>query len=124
MSAPSLTTQTPAKKAPISITKSAVTHIKELLAKRDKPSCGIALKIVTRGCSGYSYKIEYADKPPLGAIPVSQDGITVFVDSKGLLYLIGTTMDFIDSKLERGFKFINPNEDGRCGCGESFHLKN
>ena len=50
------------------------------------------------------------------------DNIKIFVDPKPSLFLIGTQMDYVEGELESGFKFVNPNEKGRCGCGESFHV--
>jgi iron-sulfur cluster assembly protein len=111
-----------AKKAPIAITKAATEQIKILLEKRGKPSVGIRVGIRTRGCSGHSYTLEYADTiDPMDEV-VEQDGIKVLIDPKAILFVLGTEMDFVEEALESGFKFQNPNEKGRCGCGESFHV--
>ena len=72
------------------------------------------------GCSGMSYFMEYAvEKNPLEEV-VEDKGVKIFVDSKAMLYLIGTEMDYNDGEFESGFTFRNPNETGRCGCGKSF----
>lgn len=106
----------------LSITSGAEKRILALIAKRGKPSLGIRIGVRTRGCSGYSYTIEYADEPkPLEEI-ISIPGYKVFVDPKAVLFLMGTQMDYVEEKLQSGFVFKNPNEKGRCGCGESFHV--
>ena len=106
----------------ITISEQAYARMSVLLAKRDKPAAGIKVKIATKGCSGLSYKIEYADsKDPLDTVVQCKD-IEVFIERKSLLFLIGTTMDYVEEELKSGFVFTNPNEKGRCGCGESFHV--
>jgi iron-sulfur cluster assembly protein len=106
----------------MSITQAAVGRIKELLDGRGKPSAGIRVGISSKGCSGMSYTLEFADQQELHDDVVKQDGITVFIDPKAIMFLIGTEMDFIEDGLQSGFVFNNPNEKGRCGCGESFHV--
>jgi iron-sulfur cluster assembly protein len=69
-----------------------------------------------------AYEMEFAqDKEPLDEV-VEEKGVKLFVDSKALMFLIGTEMDYVEDKLQSGFVFNNPNEKGRCGCGESFHV--
>ena len=106
----------------MSITPAAVGRIKELLDGRGKPSAGIRVGISSKGCSGMSYTLEFADQQELHDDVVKQDGITVFIDPKAIMFLIGTEMDFVEDGLQSGFVFNNPNEKGRCGCGESFHV--
>lgn len=106
----------------ITISDEAVTRIKELLSKRDKPSEGIRVGVRSRGCSGLSYTIEYADEINKFEDVVEKDGIRVIIDPKAVMFLLGTEMDFVEEKLKSGFTFRNPNEKGRCGCGESFHV--
>ncbi|MFV9875844.1 MAG: HesB/IscA family protein [Rickettsiales endosymbiont of Dermacentor nuttalli] len=110
------------KRAVISITDNAATQIKILLAKREKPSLGIRVKVKAGGCSGLAYDIEYVDDAELFEEKIEEKGVNVYVDPKAVIYLLGTTMDYIEEKLKSGFVFINPNEKGRCGCGESFHV--
>ena len=106
----------------LTITPKAATQVSGLLEKRGKPAAGIRIGVKTRGCSGMAYYIEYADeKGPYDEV-VEQHGVTVFVDPKATMFLLGTVMDYEETELESGFKFINPNEKGRCGCGESFHV--
>jgi len=111
----------PAAKA-LSITDAAAEHIKALLASREKESAGIRVGIRTRGCSGLSYTIEYADEIGKFDEVVEDKGVTVLIDPKAVMFLIGTEMDFKEEKFKSGFTFTNPNEKGRCGCGESFNV--
>jgi iron-sulfur cluster assembly protein len=104
------------------ISDTAAERIKELLASRGKPSAGIKVGIRTRGCSGLSYSIEYADKVEPHDEVVEEKGVKVLIDPKAVMFLIGTEMDFVEEKLKSGFAFKNPNEKGKCGCGESFHV--
>ncbi len=106
----------------ITISDAALSRIHQLLDKRGKPSAGIKVGIRTRGCSGLSYSIEYADEVSKFDDVVERDGIRVLIDPKAVMFLIGTEMDYVEEKLKSGFIFKNPNEKGRCGCGESFHV--
>jgi iron-sulfur cluster assembly protein len=76
----------------------------------------------TKGCSGLSYTLEYADDKAPSDEVVEAHGVRLLVDPKASLFLIGTEMDYEVEKLKSGFVFRNPNEKGRCGCGESFHV--
>lgn len=111
-----------ARPAPITITESAAEQVKALLDKRGKPSAGIKIGVRTKGCSGLSYTIEYADEVSKFDEVVEDKGIKVIIDPKAIMFIIGTEMDFKQEKLQSGFTFTNPNEKGRCGCGESFHV--
>ena len=109
-------------KTAITITDAAAERVKSLLAKRGKPSVGIRIGVRSKGCSGLSYTLEYADKrDPMDEL-VEQHGVTVLIDPKATLFILGTEMDYVEEKLQSGFVFRNPNEKGRCGCGESFHV--
>ncbi len=108
--------------AAISITDTAAEHIKAMLASRGKPSEGIRVGIRTRGCSGLSYTIEYADDVNKYDEIIEDKGVKVMIDPKAIMFLLGTEMDFVEEKFKSGFTFVNPNEKGRCGCGESFHV--
>jgi iron-sulfur cluster assembly protein len=66
--------------------------------------------------------MSWVDAPGPGDETITQDGVTVLIDRQATLFLIGTTMDYRQTSLESGFTFVNPNEKGRCGCGESFHV--
>lgn len=106
----------------MSLTEAAAERVKHLLETRAEPATGLRIGIRTGGCSGMAYSMEFAgDKEPLDEV-VEEKGVKIFVDSKALMFLIGTEMDYIEDKLQSGFVFNNPNEKGRCGCGESFHI--
>lgn len=108
--------------APITITDNAAARIRHLMDQRGKPSAGIKVGVRSRGCSGMSYTIEYADEVGKFDEVVEDKGVKVLIDPKAIMFLIGTEMDFVEEKLKSGFTFTNPNEKGRCGCGESFHV--
>ena len=106
----------------IQITDAAAQQIQALLAKRGKPSAGIKIGVRTKGCSGLSYTLEYADEVTKFDEVVQEKGVTVIIDPKAVMFVLGTEMDFKAEKMQSGFVFNNPNEKGRCGCGESFHV--
>ncbi len=82
----------------------------------------LRIGVRTKGCSGLSYDMSWTDAPGPGDEVVADKGVTVLVDRKASLFLIGTVMDYETKALSAGFTFTNPNEKGRCGCGESFHV--
>ena len=106
----------------LNVTPSAVNHIKEMISLRGKSTLGIKVGINTKGCSGLSYTMEFVDQIDDNDEMIVIDDVKIFIDKKASLFLIGTEMDYEKGELESGFKFINPNEKGRCGCGESFHV--
>ena len=108
--------------APMTITEAAAERVKAMLAKRGKPSVGIRIGVRSKGCSGMSYTLEYADEKSQFDEVVEDKGITVLIDPKATMFILGTEMDYVDEKMQSGFVFRNPNEKGRCGCGESFHV--
>ncbi|OIQ94558.1 iron-binding protein IscA [mine drainage metagenome] len=108
--------------APITLTAAAARQITSLLERRGKPSAGIRIGVRSKGCSGLSYSLEYADDLSALDEVVRQHGVTVLIDPKAGMFIFGTEMDYVEDKLQGGFVFRNPNEKGRCGCGESFHV--
>ncbi|MDE7547414.1 iron-sulfur cluster assembly accessory protein [Acetobacter fabarum] len=82
----------------------------------------LRISVSTKGCSGKAYDMEFVTQSGEGDEVVKDHGLTLLVDRKATLFLIGTQMDYRETDLEEGFVFINPNEKGRCGCGESFHV--
>lgn len=108
---------------PITVTEAAVERVRALLDKRGKPSFGVRVGVRTRGCSGMTYTLEYADdKGPADEVVEPAQDIKILIDPKASMFVFGTEMDFVEEKLQSGFVFRNPNEKGRCGCGESFHI--
>lgn len=109
----------------LKITDDAFVQIKELLAARKEPCEGIKVNVRTRGCSGMSYVIEYAIKDKnISKFDdvVEKNGVQIFIDPKASMFLIGSEMIYKTDELNSGFDFVNPNEKGRCGCGESFKV--
>lgn len=109
----------------VTITDDALVQIKTLLKNRQEPCEGIRVGVRTRGCSGLSYAIEYAIKDKNISKyddVVMRDGVSVYIDPKISMFLIGSQMIYAEKELEAGFDFVNPNEKGRCGCGESFKV--
>lgn len=106
----------------MTVTPLAAERVKALIDGRGKPTAGIRIGVRTKGCSGLSYTLEFADKQePIDEV-IEAHGVKLLVDPKASLFLIGTEMDYEEEKLKSGFVFRNPNEKGRCGCGESFHV--
>ncbi len=105
----------------ISLTDSAANHVKGYLEKRGK-GVGVRLGVKTTGCSGMAYTIEYADQIENEDQVFEDKGVKVIIDPKSMVYLSGTELDFTREGLNEGFKFSNPNEKDRCGCGESFSV--
>ncbi len=106
----------------IEISDRAAEQVKNLLTQRGKDSLGIRVGVKKGGCSGLSYTIEYADEKNKYDEVVEEKGVRVLIDPKAVMYLIGTKMEYMEEKFKSGFVFTNPNEKGRCGCGESFHV--
>ena len=111
-----------AAKQAMTVTDAAAERIQALLTQRGKASIGVRVGVRARGCSGLSYTLEYADERGRFDEIVEDKGVTILVDPKAVMFIIGTEMDYIEEKLQSGFVFRNPNEKGRCGCGESFHV--
>ena len=106
----------------LTITESAANRVKTLVAKSDAPVLGLRIGVNQRGCSGMSYTIDYArEQKPFDEV-VENNGVRLFIDPAAIMFLIGSEIDYEEDKLQSGFVFRNPNEKGRCGCGESFHV--
>lgn len=103
----------------ISLSPSALDRVKHFIDNRGK-GVGIRLGVTTTGCSGLAYLIEFVDELNPDDTVFNQDGVSVIVDQKSLVYLDGTEVDFVREGLNEGFEFRNPNQKGECGCGESF----
>jgi len=105
----------------VSMTEAAARHVNKYLAKRGK-GVGVRLGVKTTGCSRLAYKLEYVDDLSNEDIVFEAHGLKILIDPKSLAYLDGTELDFVREGLNEGFKFNNPNERDRCGCGESFRV--
>lgn len=108
--------------APLILTEAAINRIREIC--RSRPDViGLRIGVKQRGCSGLTYTLEYAtDKDPHD-VEVVKDDVSIYMDRKAQLSLIGSEMDYKDDKISSEFIFNNPNITGTCGCGESFTMK-
>ena len=106
----------------ITLTDAATARIKDLLAQQDGGAIGIRVGVRNAGCSGMAYTLEFAEGSSADDTVVEHDGVTGVIDPEAVDYLVGAEMDYAEDKLRAGFVFNNPNEKGRCGCGESFHV--
>jgi iron-sulfur cluster assembly protein len=104
----------------MTLSKTAATRLRALYENGDGRLLRISVN--TKGCSGLAYDMSWVPEPGPGDEVVKDQGLTVLVDRKATLFLIGSTMDYEQKALSAGFTFTNPNEKGRCGCGESFHV--
>ena len=105
----------------MSLSNAAAERLRGLYAKGENGKL-LRIAVSTKGCSGMSYDMSWVDAPVSTDEVVTDRGLTVLVDRKATLFLIGTVMDYEVKALSSGFTFVNPNEKGRCGCGESFHV--
>ena len=105
----------------ISLTEAAARHVSRYITKRGK-GVGVRLGVKTTGCSGLAYKLEYVDDVAPEDVVFEDHGVKVLIDPKSLAYIDGTELDFVREGLNEGFRFNNPNERDRCGCGESFRV--
>ena len=120
------TTTTPRKRREraqvIRLTDVAATRIRDILEKSEGRYIGVRVGVKNGGCAGMSYTMDYAEEQgPLDEV-VEDKGVRILVDPKAVMFILGTEMDYVEEKLQSGFVFRNPNEKGRCGCGESFHV--
>ena len=105
----------------VTLTDRAAQHVQRYIEKRGK-GVGLRLGVRTTGCSGLAYKLEFADDVKPEDQVFEANGVRVLIDPKSLAYLDGTELDYVREGLNEGFKFNNPNEKDRCGCGESFNV--
>jgi iron-sulfur cluster assembly accessory protein len=107
---------------PITLTDAAAVRVKALIEASEEPVLGLRVGVNSRGCSGMSYVVEYAKEQKKLEDVVEDKGVRIFIEPTAIMFLIGSEMDYVEDKLQSGFVFRNPNEKGRCGCGESFHV--
>ena len=105
----------------VTLTEAAARHVTRYLTKRGK-GVGVRLGVKTTGCSGLAYQLEYVDELAPEDLIFEGHGVKVLVDPKSLAYLDGTELDFVREGLNEGFRFNNPRERDKCGCGESFRV--
>ena len=109
-----------ARPAAITLTPAAEARIAELMGKAPEGAIGVRLSTPRRGCSGLAYSVDYVTEENAFDEKIATPGGAFYVDGGSLLYLIGSTMDWVEDDFAVGFTFANPNAKGACGCGESF----
>jgi iron-sulfur cluster assembly protein len=115
-----MTTIVRARPAALNLTPTAEARIAELMAKAPEGAIGVKLSTPRRGCSGLAYSVDYVTEAKPFDERIDTPGGTLFVDGGSILYLIGSTMNWVEDDFAAGFVFQNPNAKGECGCGESF----
>ena len=115
-----MATKVRTRPAAILLTPSAETRIASLMAKAPEGTVGVKLSTPRRGCSGLAYSVDYVAVADPMDERIETAGGALFVDAGSVLYLIGSTMDWVEDDFTAGFVFANPNAKGACGCGESF----
>ena len=112
-----------AQKDPIlTLTPSALAHIRRLLEREKLEGSGLRVSVVTGGCSGYSYKLDFDKEIKAGDRVLEQDGISIYVDESAQAHIDGTVIDYKTSLMASVFTFENPSATGTCGCGTSFSV--
>ncbi|MBW8735065.1 MAG: iron-sulfur cluster assembly accessory protein [Asticcacaulis sp.] len=105
--------------AVVSLTDAAAEQVKAIMARADKPYAGLRVGVKQGGCAGQEYVLSYAEEVgPIDEV-VTDKGVTILIEPKAVLYLVGTVIDYETTKLASKFVFNNPNETDACGCGES-----
>lgn len=107
----------------MSLSDAAAARINEIIEDSKKPVIGVRVGVKNAGCAGMAYTLDYVTEPIAGDDHVSDKGVEVYIEPKATMFLLGTVMDFKESKMSAGFTFCNPNQTGECGCGESVQLK-
>ena len=103
----------------VTVTDSALQHMRSIMATAPDGSRGLRVSVKKGGCSGYSYDIDYASEAAAHGEQISLDGLELFIDPAAVMFLLGSEIDYEEQRFASGFTFRNPNEKGRCGCGES-----
>ena len=109
-----------ARPAVLNLTDRAEARVADLMARAPADAVGVKLSTPRRGCSGLAYSVDYVTEAKPFDEPIVTPGGTLFVDGASVLYLVGSTMDWVEDDFAAGFVFNNPNAKGACGCGESF----
>jgi iron-sulfur cluster assembly protein len=107
----------------VTLSETAAERVREIMGKAEKPYAGLRVGVKNGGCAGQEYVLEYAEAAgPLDEV-VEDKGVTILVEPKAVLFLIGTVIDYDVSRLAAKFVFRNPNETDACGCGESVTIE-
>jgi iron-sulfur cluster assembly protein len=108
--------------APVTLTEAAVQRLILLREQKTPHPEGLRLELRQKGCSGVSYDLVYVDEKNPKDLMISQGEAVLFLDPRTLLYVTGMVIDYIETPLEEGFQFTNPQAKGRCGCGDSDYI--
>jgi iron-sulfur cluster assembly accessory protein len=121
---PEVTTNIPEvkKTPPVSLTSSAVSKVREIMAQQTPIPAGLRIGVVGGGCSGFSYSMQFENAAGMMDKTFDMDGVKVFVDATSVMYLNGCIVDYVETLEGAGFKFENPNVKSTCGCGSSFSV--
>lgn len=106
----------------MTLTDVAAARVKEIMATSDKTFVGLRVGVKNGGCAGMEYTLDYAEEASPLDETVEDKGVTILIDPKAVLFLLGTEMDYEEDKFRSGFVFNNPNQTDACGCGESVTL--
>ena len=107
----------------LSVTVQASEQLKKIIEKAPEGTVCVIVGVDKSGCSGYSYRLDFANKNDINKLEfVQQNNVKVFIDPKATMFLIGSEMDYTTDKLSSRFVFNNPNQKNACGCGESFSV--
>lgn len=107
----------------VTLTEAAAARVREIMGKAEKPYAGLRVGVKNGGCAGQEYVLEYADEAGTLDEVVEDKGVTILIEPKAVLFLIGTEIDYVTTKLSAKFVFKNPNETDACGCGESVTIE-
>src|SRR5436309_9727411 len=119
---PEVKPQETTKKAPISLTPTAIVKVKEIMGQQTPVPNGLRVGVVGGGCSGFQYSMSFENAAGLMDKVYEFDGLKVFVDATSVMYLNGAIVDYVETLEGAGFKFENPNVKTTCGCGSSFSV--
>ena len=115
-----MATMTRQRPAALNLTTSAERRVADLMSRAPDGAIGVKLSTPRRGCSGLAYSVDYVTEAKPFDERIETPGGVLFVDGASILYLVGSTMDWVEDDFAAGFVFQNPNAKGACGCGESF----
>ena len=106
----------------IQLTETAAAVVQKIIAEENNPNLALRVGVKGGGCSGFEYQLAFDTKQEEWDESFESNGIRILVDVKSLIYLTGTTIDYLNALTGGGFKFNNPNASGTCGCGTSFSI--
>jgi iron-sulfur cluster assembly protein len=115
-------TKTRQRPAAVILTAAAQARVATLMAQAPADAIGVKLSTPRRGCSGLAYSVDYVTEADPFDEKIETPAGSFYIDGGSVLYLVGSTMDWVEDDFTAGFVFNNPNAKGSCGCGESFTI--